>query len=69
MEKIENDLKKYNQLKLDLLKMANCLKNCEDNSQEMYQNICLEYSKELNEMKNFLEDTYNLKLCGCWKTD
>ncbi|MGM9898262.1 MAG: hypothetical protein ACI32W_10005 [Enterococcus faecalis] len=65
MEVLENDLKKYNQLKIDLLKMASFLENCENDFKDMYQNICLEYSKELLEMKNVLEKTYDLRICNC----
>lgn len=44
---IEEELEKYNQLKIDLLKMSKCIEDCDISQKELYQNICLEYSKEL----------------------
>ncbi|MGE6377988.1 hypothetical protein [Peribacillus muralis] len=63
---IEVDIKKYNQVKISLLKTSKCIECCvQPNEKELYQNIAIEYSKELKLLKNSLEDTYDLKLCSC----
>lgn len=65
---IENKISKYNRLKLDLLKISKCIECCEtEPEKETYQNIAIEYSKELKRMHNTLEDIYGVKICGCCK--
>ncbi|WP_235924804.1 hypothetical protein [Neobacillus sedimentimangrovi] len=64
--KIEMELKKYNRIKSDLLKMAKCIDSCSETSEkEFYQNVCLEYSKELKQIKKFIEDSYDIEICPC----
>lgn len=61
---IEKDFKKYNLIKTDLLNMAKCIDECSKSSEkEFYQDICLEYSKELKRMRKAIEETYNVNLC------
>ncbi|KGT37322.1 MULTISPECIES: hypothetical protein [Heyndrickxia] len=62
---IEEELEKYNQLKIDLLKMSKCIEDCDISQKELYQNICLEYSKELKNAKNALASKYGIKACQC----
>lgn len=63
---IESEIKKYNQIKIDLLKIAKCIECCEENYDvEMYQNIALEYSKKLKNVKKSIEKEYKIKLCVC----
>lgn len=67
---LEKDLKKYNQIKTDLLKMSKCIECCEqDNEKAMYQNVTIEYSKELKQLQKSLEATYGVKLCSCCKVE
>lgn len=57
---------KYNRIKTDLLKMARCIHACKEKSEEeMYQNVCLEFSRELKNIQKSIEDSYNVKMCGC----
>ena len=61
---IEEELKRYTRIKLDLLKMAKCIDACANKSEEeFYQNICIEYSKELRNIKRSIESTYGIKIC------
>lgn len=63
---IEKELEKYNRIKIDLLKMAQCIDDCTEKSEkEFYQNICIEYSKELKKLKKSIESTYEIQLCKC----
>ncbi|MES9699975.1 MULTISPECIES: hypothetical protein [Bacillus] len=67
---LEKDLKKYNQIKTDLLKMSKCIECCEqENERVMYQNVTMEYSKELKQLQKALEATYGVKLCSCYKVE
>jgi hypothetical protein len=64
--KLENEFKKYNRIKIELLKMAKCIDACTEKSEEeLYQNVCLEFSKELRQIKKSIEETYNIEICGC----
>lgn len=65
MHNIEYELKKYNKIKTDFLKMSKCLKHCDKSQKELYQNICIEYSMELKKIKNSLESMYDVKICQC----
>ncbi|MBD8591434.1 MULTISPECIES: hypothetical protein [Peribacillus] len=65
MKELESQLEKYNQIKIDLLKVAKCIECCSDNERELYQNISLEYSKELRGIKQSIEDVYGIQLCAC----
>lgn len=63
---IEEELKRYNRIKTDLLKMAKYIDVCANKSEEeFYQNICLEYSKELKKVKKCIESTHDVKICEC----
>lgn len=56
----------YNRVKIELLKMSKCIDSCDESQKDLYQNICVEYSKELNKMKKFFEETYEIKICNCY---
>ncbi|ECO1678061.1 hypothetical protein [Peribacillus frigoritolerans] len=63
---IEKELKKYNQLKIDLLKISKCIECCEEQTDEaMFQNIALEYSKEMKNLKEAIEKEYEISFCSC----
>lgn len=65
---IEKDFLKYNNLKLELLRIVQCIDCCQDKwEEEMYQNIAIEYSKELRNLKEFIEQEYHISLCNCCK--
>ncbi|WP_375200845.1 hypothetical protein [Bacillus sp. RS11] len=61
---LEDKLAKYNQIKIDLLKMSKHLDFCDETQKDLYQNICVEYSKELKEIKKALEQTYGIEICN-----
>jgi Iap family predicted aminopeptidase len=62
---IEKEIKKYNQIKIDLLKISKCIECCEEKKEEeMYQNIALEYSKELRNIKEYIEKEYKITFCN-----
>lgn len=65
MEAIEKKFEKYNQIKIDLLNVSKCLECCEESQKDLYQNICVEYSKELKKMKKHIEDTYEVSISNC----
>lgn len=63
---VEKEMIKYFRIKTDLIKMARCIDSCnEDEEREAYQNACLEYSKELKNIKKVIEESYGVKVCGC----
>jgi hypothetical protein len=66
MENIESNIRRYNELKIDLLKISKCLENCEEYDKEFYQDIAIQYSKKHKEMKKFIEKTYDVKICECF---
>ncbi|WP_243292139.1 hypothetical protein [Bacillus sp. FJAT-47783] len=64
---IDKQLKKFNQLKIDLLKISQCIDYCSDEGEEeFYRNIALEYSKELKKLKEYIEKNYDIKFCNCF---
>ena len=64
----EKDLEKLTELKMKLFKISKCIDCCEEKHQEeMYQNIALELTKELRRMRKTIEETYQIKACGCCK--
>ncbi|MCM3024988.1 hypothetical protein [Heyndrickxia ginsengihumi] len=65
MSAIDENVMKYNQIKVDLLKIAQCIDCCTDNEKELYQDIAMEYSKELRRIKSSIEEIYGIKLYGC----
>ncbi|MEY9980600.1 phosphoglycerate-specific signal transduction histidine kinase [Lysinibacillus sp. RC79] len=65
MNNIEYKLRKYNQIKTDLLKISKCLEHCDKAQKELYQNVCIEYSMELKKIKNSLESVYDVKIFQC----
>ncbi len=63
---LEEDIKKINKVKLDLLRMSKCIEVCKTNTEkDSYQNICYEYSKQLQTLKETIEKTYDINLCCC----
>lgn len=65
MGTIEKEIEKINQIKIDLLKMSQCIEKCTEPQKELYQNICLEYSRELKKIKRSIEEIYDVKICEC----
>lgn len=66
---IEEKFEAYNKLKIDLLKISKCIECCEESQIELYQDLCIEYSKELKTMKKSIEETYGVELCSCCVTE
>nr|WP_194950050.1 hypothetical protein [Anoxybacillus flavithermus] len=70
VEKIDEKIKKYNQIKIDLLKIVKCIDCCTEDEKELYQNIAIEYSKELKRLKKSIESAYDVKICDyCFYLD
>lgn len=65
MDTIEKEIEKINQIKIDLLKMSQCIEKCAEPQKELYQNICIEYSRELKKIKKSIEAIYNVSICEC----
>ena len=62
---IEKEFSKYNQLKIDLLKVSKCIECCKENEKGFYQEIAFSYSTELKKFKKFIGETYGINLCDC----
>ncbi|KYD20098.1 hypothetical protein [Saccharococcus caldoxylosilyticus] len=63
---IDRDLKAYMQLKIDLLKITECIDYCtEEKDKEYFRMKALHYSKELKKLREYIEEIYGLKLCQC----
>ncbi|MEK4749798.1 hypothetical protein NST77_19860 [Niallia sp. FSL W8-0177] len=46
--------------------MSNCIETCKTNKEkDSYQNICIEYSKQLQALEESIEETYGIHLCCC----
>ncbi|WP_456364983.1 hypothetical protein C1N73_34430 (plasmid) [Priestia aryabhattai] len=65
MEKIESKVTKYNQVKIDLIKIFHCIDCCSEDEKEIYQDIALNYSKQLKSIKESIERIYGIELSGC----
>ncbi|MBC6972435.1 hypothetical protein H9I32_08430 [Bacillus sp. Xin] len=65
MDIIEEKVKKYNQVKADLMKIAQCIDYCSEDERELYQDIALNYSKQLKHIKESIEKIYGVELCNC----
>jgi len=65
-KRVEQKIKKYNQIKMDLLNVSKCIDCCSSiNEKEVYQNIALKYSEEMKQIKDLLEKIYDVKICSC----
>jgi len=65
MESIDEALSKHTQIKIDLLKISQCIQQCEEPNKKYYQNICLQYSEQLKELTKVIEKKYGVKLYSC----
>lgn len=66
METIVEKVKKYNQIKMDMMRIVKCIDCCTENEEkEFYQNVAISYSKELRRVKGAIEDTYGIQICNC----
>lgn len=66
MAEIEEKVKKYNQVKTDLLRVVKCIDCCtEAEEKEFYQDVAVSYSKELKRIKGTIKSVYGIDLCGC----
>lgn len=63
MNKIEEEFDKYNQVKCEMLKMSKNICCCDESLKELYQNICIEYTKELKNIKKSIKSIYGINLC------
>ncbi|ANB57590.1 hypothetical protein GFC29_1098 [Anoxybacillus sp. B7M1] len=65
-KEVDEILKAYMQLKINLLKVAKCIDYCtEEKDKEHYRTEVLHYSKKLKKLKESIEETYGLKICQC----
>lgn len=61
---IEHEFQKYNKLKVDLLKISKCIECCEEEKEQgFYQDLAMEYSKELKNLMKSIENEYHITLC------
>lgn len=65
MAEIEEKVKIYNQVKIDLMKVFQCIDCCNDDEKEIFQDIALTYSKQLKSIKKSIESIYGIEVCGC----
>ena len=65
MAEIEEKVKVYNQVKIDLMKVFRCIDCCGEEEKEIYQDIALTYSKQLKSIKESIESIYSVEVCGC----
>ncbi|PEZ06124.1 hypothetical protein CN330_27535 [Priestia megaterium] len=65
MKTIEEKVKIYNKIKIDLIKVSQCLEFCAENDKTFYQDIALNYSNQLKSIKEAIEKTYNVEICEC----
>ncbi|WP_230932275.1 hypothetical protein [Priestia sp. TSO9] len=65
MKKLEEKVTKYNQVKIDLMKISQCIDCCSEDEKEIYQDIALNYSKQLKSIKESIESVYGVELCSC----
>jgi hypothetical protein len=65
-QEIDRDIRAYMRLKIDLLKIAECIDYCtEEKDKEHFRTEALHYSKELKKLRESIEETYGLKICQC----
>ncbi|MFF1995378.1 hypothetical protein ACFVWC_30100 [Bacillus mycoides] len=64
MGDIEHDLKKYNNLKTDLLSIAKCIDCCEQEDICFYQDLAIIYSERLRKLNDFIRKEYGLDVCA-----
>ncbi|MEG8980441.1 hypothetical protein U8Y98_27405 [Priestia megaterium] len=62
MKEIEISVKEYNDLKKDLLNIVKELDMCANEKRNMYQDIALCYTVNLNDMKKIMKNKFNLKI-------
>jgi hypothetical protein len=63
---VEDKIEKLNRIKIDLLKISQCIEHCSsEDEKDMYQNIAIEYSKEIKKVKSAIEKTYDIKIFCC----
>ncbi|HZH58980.1 MAG TPA: hypothetical protein VEY70_05320 [Metabacillus sp.] len=63
---VDQNIKAYMQLKIELLKLAKCIDDCiEEKDKEHYRMEVLHYSNKLKKLKESIEETYELKICQC----
>ncbi|QDQ03665.1 hypothetical protein [Bacillus sp. BD59S] len=55
MDIIEEKVKRCNQVKIDLMKIAQCIDCCNEDEREFYQDIALNYSKHLKGIQKSIE--------------
>ena len=62
---LEENVKKYNKIKSDLLKMSKCIECCDPSEVSHFQDICKDYSQEMRDLKLQIESIYDIKICNC----
>lgn len=70
-EDLLNTFKRYNQLKIDLFKISQCLNCCTKKSEEeFYKDVAIEYSKKLKNLAKLFKQEYGINYCcNCNKKD
>jgi len=65
VKKLEESVTEYNKVKSDLMKISQCIDCCNEDKKEFYQDIALDHSRQLREIKESIESIYGIELCGC----
>lgn len=62
---IEDSIAKYNKLKIEFLKITQCLEHCEEEDREFYFKVTEDYARKLKIVNQSMKEKYGLKLCDC----
>ncbi|MBC6975079.1 MULTISPECIES: hypothetical protein [Bacillus] len=62
MNEIENELKRYNELKRDLMTVVKCIDCCKEDDVCFYQDLAMVYTSELHRFIDFIEKQYGVNI-------
>ncbi|WIY58996.1 hypothetical protein [Bacillus arachidis] len=69
MNKIEKELKRYNELKKDLMTITKCLDYCQADDVCFYQDLAMVYTNKLQSFHNFIEKEYGVSIFCTFNRD
>ncbi|ASI76638.1 hypothetical protein OCD85_06490 [Bacillus pacificus] len=62
MNEIENELKRYNELKRDLMTVAKCIDCCKEEDVCFYQDLAMVYTTKLHSFLDFIEKQHEVSI-------
>ncbi|MGN4444938.1 hypothetical protein ACTFOB_08500 [Bacillus cereus group sp. MYBK79-1] len=62
MKEIEKELKRYNELKRDLMTVTKCIECCQEDDICFYQDLARVYTNKLQAFHNFIEKEYGVSI-------